>query len=243
MEKIAVYCGTEAVYQDMEMSAKSLYANSDVDEIHLLAETDHWPNQLPDYVKVRNVANQQYFKPDGPNMKSAYSYMAMMRAALAFEFPDVPVILSLDCDIVVEQDCSDLWETQLGDCYFSATPEHHRTSENGFLYTNTGVALYNLDALRKSGKAAEVISVLNRRRYNWVEQDVFNYLCQGYIHEMDGKYNFNYWTTMFRGDVVIRHFAGVKASEWRKGGYAAFWRSMSWEEVEARHNLLVSRRA
>lgn len=210
MVKTAVYTGSRNLYPDMVVAVKSLLINSDVEEIYLLIEDDEFPFVLPDCVKTRNVSNQQYFRKDGANMNSPYTYFAMMRAALTFEFPEHDTILSLDVDTIVDGDVSDLWNIPLGDSYFAASRENHKTHD-GFLYTNTGVALYNLKQLR-DGKAEEVIDVLNRRRYTWVEQDVFNYLCQGRIVEMPSMYNVNDWTDP-TDDKRILHFAGHK--EWQ----------------------------
>ena len=208
MFKAAVYTGSRNLYADMVTAVKSMLTNSDVDRIYLLIEDDEFPFSLPECVTTFNVSGQLYFRPDGPNMGSRYTYLAMMRAALAKVFPDLDRILSLDVDTIVDKDISEVWELPIDDCYYAASVEKHRCYE-GLLYTNTGVALYNLKKLRDDGKVDEVIDVLNTRRYTWVEQDVFNYLCQGRIAEMPSKYNVNTWTEP-TGDPRILHYAGIR---------------------------------
>lgn len=205
--RAAVYTGSRNLYQHMVVAAKSILINSNVERIYLLIEDDDFPYELPDCVECRNVSGQKYFKPDGANMNTKFTYLAMMRAALAFEFPDLDKILSLDVDTIINRDISELWDTSLDGYYFSAAREAHRTGD-GFLYTNTGVALYNLEKLR-DGKAQEVIDVLNIRTYPWVEQDVFNYLCQGRILEMPSEYNINEFTLPPISQTII-HYAGAK---------------------------------
>lgn len=205
--KAAVYTGSRNLYVDMATAVKSLLLNSDVDVVYLLIEDDEFPFNLPDCVKTINVSKQTFFPADGPNMKSGYTYFAMMRATLCFLFPELDKILSLDTDTIVDKDISDVWDIDLGDNYFAASKEEHRSYE-GLMYTNTGVSLYNLRELR-NGKAQEVIDTLNRRRYTWVEQDVFNYLCQGRILDMPSCYNVNTWTAP-TDDKRILHFAGIK---------------------------------
>ena len=231
--KHAVYSGSKAIYEDMVTSAKSLAANSDVDKIWFLIEDMVFPYDLPEYVTCINVSNQQFFKPDGPNMNSPYTYLAMMRAALCYVLPDVDVVLSLDADTICIQDVSDLWDIPLYGNYFAASKEPDR-SYCDLLYTNTGVALYNLDALRK-GKADEVISVLNSSHFNWVEQDVLNYLCQGRIVNMDGNYNANDWTE--HNNPKILHFAGY--SDWRDRPEVCLYRNMSWDDVRKKNQKKV----
>ena len=86
--KYAAYCGTRNIYGDMETAAKSLIANSDVDRVFFVIEDAEFPSELPSIVKCIDVSNQTFFKPDGPNMDSQYTYMAMMRIALCHVLPD-----------------------------------------------------------------------------------------------------------------------------------------------------------
>lgn len=233
--KHAAYCGTREVYDDMEMSAKSLVANSDVDLVHFIIEDPAFPRPLPDMVVCHDLSVQAYFPPDGPNMGSRYTYMAMMRIALCHVL-DAERVLSLDTDTVVAKDVSELWELPLGDCYLAAVPEWSR-SENGLQYCNFGVVMYNLGKLR-DGKADECIEVLNRRQFPWVEQDVASYLCQGRISEMPAKYNSNWWTDKGQGKrkAAIVHYAGIKRSDWANRPLPKKYRNMSWDEALELHH-------
>ena len=77
--KHAVYTGTRNLYRDIEVSAKSLVANSSVDCVHLLVEDDEFPSELPEIFDVVNVsAFRDRF--GGPNSDSVFTYMAMLRA-------------------------------------------------------------------------------------------------------------------------------------------------------------------
>lgn len=222
--KRAVYSGTRHIYDDMVVSAKSLATHSDVDEIYFLIEDDEFPYVLPDYVRCINVSDQTYFRSNGPNMNSEYTYMAMMRAALCHIF-DYETILSLDADTICVADISDVWDIPLGNSYFAAAIEPDRCY-GGLIYTNIGVSLYNLDKLR-DGKADEVISVLNSAYFRWVEQDAMNYLCQGRISIMSGDYNACTWTV--HASPKIKHFAGIK--EWQDFPEAQKYRQTGWNEI------------
>ena len=235
--KHAAYCGTRNIYGDMETSAKSLIANSDVDCVWFIIEDDEFPSELPDMVKCVNMANQAFFKSDGPNMKSQYTYMAMMRIALCHVLPqEADKVLSLDADLIVMRDVSEIWDLPIDDCYLCAAHEWHRTGD-GLLYCNFGVVLYNLAKLR-DGKADEIIDVLNRRKYTWVEQDVGNYLCQGRIHDMPATYNGNWWTNKNEPNPAIKHFAGIKRPDWADVQEVVTWRNMPWGDVLRRHEAL-----
>lgn len=227
-DKVAVYTGSRNIYSDMLAASKSLIAHSDVDKVYFLIEDDVFPYELCDLIETRNVSNQLYFDPWGPNMQSKFTYFAMMRAALALEFPDDKRILSLDCDTFCVRDISHLWELPINDYYFAASKEPHR-SICGMIYTNVGVALMNLEKLR-NGKAQECIDVLNRQKFDYLDQDVMNYLCQGYIYPMHSEYNANSWTESVQNPRIV-HFAGLSRDRWHKHPIFSKYDTVTWDEV------------
>ena len=239
------YTGTRNIYGDMETAAKSLVANSDVDRVVLFIEDDEFPNELPDIVETRNVSGQEHFPQGGPNMSTQYSYMALMRAAVCKEV-DGDRALVLDTDTVSVRDVSDIWDLDMEGCYIAATPEWHR-SKNGLMYCNCGVVLQDLEKLRE-WKADEIIDALNRRYFRWVDQDMFNYLCQGHIAEMPYEYNANHWTRNGFFDMLPRarmrearivHYAGMR--EFRKHEEYSIYSNMGWDEAMERHGRTVYR--
>ena len=236
--KHAVYSGNAAVYVDMEMAAKSLVANSDVDAVHFLIDDAKFPRELPDIVTCHDVRGQRFFPKNSANIRTTFSYMSLMRAALALmpEFADLDVILSMDCDTVCVQDVSDIWDMPVDGCYFSASSEPVRC-RNGLLYCNTGVALYNLAMLR-DGKAEEVVHALNVQKFPNIEQDAFSYLCQGRIHDMPNGYNGTKWTGKHPVSPKIIHYASVPASVWRSYAEPHEYGGMTWEEALERHESM-----
>lgn len=239
--KHALYSGSKNLYGDMQTAAKSLIANSDVDKVWLLTEGGY-DYHLPDICEVLDVSGQQFFPKDSPNMGSKFSYLSLMRAALALmpELTGIDRILSLDVDTICCRSVSGVWDMPIDDCYFSASQEpwcvrHYKN----MLYCNTGVALYNLEKLR-DGKAQEVVDALNWRKYPNIEQDVFSFLCQGHIHDMPSEYNANSWT-MATNTVRIKHYAGRKTEEWRKEELVIKYREMSWDDVMKAHEKAVKR--
>lgn len=229
--KAAIYTGTRNLYEHMIPAIKSLLCNSDVERIYLGIEDRLFPYYLPDICHVIDLSGQRIFDKDGPNMRSRFTYMAMMRAALVKILPeDLDIILSLDVDTIVDQDISSLWDLPIEDCYFAASHEFHMTNEK-FLYTNVGVALFNLRKLR-DGKADEIIRMLNHRQFGWVEQDCLNLLCQGYIYDMPPEYNAHYYTQNPANPKIIHHIGDNS----RLPGFSDVqkYEAMSWEEVMSR---------
>jgi len=237
--KHALYSGTKNIYGDMQTAAKSLIANSDVDKVWMLTEGDYdcW---LPDFCEVVDVSGQEFFPKTSPSMRTSYSYLALMRAALALmpELADVDRILSLDVDTICVRSVSDVWDMPIDNCYFSAAQETATKIKN-MLYCNTGVALYNLEKLR-DGKAEEVIYALNERLYPNIEQDVFSFLCCGHIHDMPSEYNCTRFTNP-TNIIRIEHFAGYKTEDWRKRSIVDEYRKMSWDSVLELHERAIKK--
>lgn len=228
-KRVAVYTGSRNLYPDMLPAIKSMLMNGKPDLIYLLIEDDKFPYWLPSNVKTINVSGQKFFPKDSPNMRSKFTYLAMMRAALAKVLPeDIDMVLSLDCDTIIHGSLDELWDLDLDGYFFSASEEPGRSEYEDCLYTNTGVALYNLKMLRETGKVDEVIEELNRKHYPWVEQDVFNFLCQGGILPMPSKYNANNFTYP-TDEIVIKHYAGYSC--WNAEADVQKYRSYGWNYI------------
>ena len=227
--KHAVYTGSRNLYEDMVASAKSVIRNSDVDKIWFLIEDEEFPYELPDMFETIDVSGQTFFPPDGPNMKSQFTYMALIRAALCHVLPDVDTVLSLDVDLIALKDISAVWDIPLGNDYYLAACHEPEFCHKGMFYVNVGVTLYNLAKLR-DGKADEVIDVLNRAKYPNIEQDVFSYLCNGRIQYMPPEYNATRYTEKCKDPKII-HFAGYNHKYWTKRPEFEAYRAMSWDEV------------
>lgn len=239
--KHALYSGTSNLYPDMEAAAKSLIANSDVDVVWFLTEDDDMGIELPDICRTVNVSDQEFFPKYSPSMKTPFSYMSLMRAALALmpELKDVDRILSLDVDTVCVRTVSDIWDMPVDNCYFSASREAGSCFKN-MLYCNTGVTLYNLEKLR-DGKAQEVIDALNERLYPNIEQDVFSFMCCGKIHDMPSMYNATRFTDP-TNIVRIMHYAGYSTDQWRKEPPVKVYREMEWDRALEMHDKQVKKR-
>ena len=236
MKRYACYSGSSNLYPYMVGAAKSLVEHTDVDRIFFLIEDNEFPEKLPNFIETIDVSGQEFFPPDGPNMKSVFTYLAMIRAALCYVLPDyVDKVLSLDVDTIVKADISDLWEIPMDGCYLAAAIEPGRSKDerlrfglDKFDYINAGVTLYDLELLRDSGMADEVIDALNKGRFIWVEQDVFSYMCQGKIAELPPEYNACRFVKHF-DKPKITHFAGFQP--WHYFAEVKHYQEVSWRDV------------
>lgn len=230
--KAAVYFGSHHIYDDMLTSAKSLLANSDVDKIYFLIEDNEFPYPLPDCIEVRNIrfVVPKIFDQNNPNYNTRWTYIGLIRAALTKVFPELDIVLSIDCDAIVDKDISDLWMLPMDSYYIAAAKEPVLTSVRHMLYTNSGVTLFNLKKMREDNIDNEMIYALNMRKYTFVAQDVLNLFCQNHILEISSDYNACDYTNRTNNPKVI-HYAGK--SDWREDEVVKKYREMPWNEVRS----------
>lgn len=224
-EKVVVYSGNQNVYSAMYTALKSLLRHNHIDTVWLVIEDDEFPYKLPGCVKTINASKQAYFPEGSANIKTRFSFLALIRACYADMFPQYDKILSLDIDTIVTGDITPLWDIPLDDYYFAACkePMSHKTGkhpkapeyyEKQDCYYNVGVTMYNLKKQREDGIAEQNVRMLNETEYFSVEQDTLNLTCQGKIYPIPAKYNASLWTAR-PDDAVITHYAGIKLEQWR----------------------------
>ena len=102
--------------------------------------------------------------------------------------PQLDRVLYLDCDVLVLDQLDELYTTDLGKHYFGAVtnivPEkfRHRARELGLpgpeAYFNAGVALWNLDILRRENFTNTLLEYVEKHlpQLLWLEQDAMNAL-------------------------------------------------------------------
>ena len=176
-ERVVVYLATRNLYDDLPAAFSSLLAHTQVDHVYLLIDDDRPPFRLPENVSCVNVSGQTFFDPDGPNYRTKFTYMALMKAALSKIFPDLEKCLVLDVDTIVHVDISSLWAVNMENSFFAAVQEPRMSKAKGYPYFNFGVVMLNLQFLRETGVDDEIISALNRHKYTYPEQDAFAIIC------------------------------------------------------------------
>lgn len=229
--KVAVFCGTRNVYECMETAAKSLEYHTPMDRIYFFIEDDTFPTALPDKITCINVSDQKWFDPHGQNFKNAWTYMCLMRATFAKLMPKESKVLSLDIDVVINDDISELWDIDLTDYYFAGVPETERTKKNQDIYANFGVIMLNLAKLRKDGLDDAIIHSLNRDKWGCPEQDAFNHFCAGKVYALPPKYNATRagHITAETDEEKISHYAGIKY--WKQFKPYRKYSKMPWKDI------------
>ena len=118
-------------------------------------------------------------------------------------FGEIDRILILDCDTIINQNLSELYNTDIDNCIVAAVPEitaYYYSSEdpkiiyNNRFYYNTGVLLWNLKRMRETNFNTKLLS--NFKEYykplKLADQSLFNLtVCDEDVKPVNFKYNFN----------------------------------------------------
>lgn len=229
MRRVAVYAGTRNVYPMMETAAKSLLNTTRVDRVWFLIEDEAFQKPLPEVIRCMDVSGQTWFTPDGPNFHSYWTYMTLIRLALPEILADESRCLWLDCDTLCMKDIGPLFDLDMKGNAVAMAEEPSR-SRRPFVYHNAGVCLMDLEKLRGE-RMADMIRMINTRKFSAPDQDVLNLRLQTEILTLDPTWNSgNEWTAMVPNP-AIQHFAGDRKYTTRPA-----WReaeAMEWRDINA----------
>lgn len=106
-------------------------------------------------------------------------------------------VLYLDGDILVREDLSDLFATNLGNAYLAAVIDsgimysHNKFIDQVQNYFNSGVMLINLAQMRHDGLTEKLIQAkADMQDSSLMDQNVFNCVCVGKVVYLPIRYNF-----------------------------------------------------
>lgn len=205
MRRVAVYAGTRNIYRNMVAAVKSLLYHTRMDRVVFLIEDDAFPEELPGVIECVNVSGQSFFPPDGPNFRSRWTYMTLMRLAVPEILRDEERALWLDVDTIVVDDIGPLFDEVLDNVRVVGAVKEPEWSRPGRVYFNAGVLLMNLSCLR--GELCEqLIRKVNSVKLDFCDQDAINMILSGRIRALPAIWNASEWTAKPL-DARIVHFA------------------------------------
>ena len=222
--------------------------------VWLFIEDDDLPYSTPDNVICVNASGQTIFPHNGPNSRSPFTYLAMIRSAYPLIFTGkenglgiVPVpklnrIISMDCDVIVCDSLQPIWDIDMTNKWFAAVPQWRsddRPYGRNHIYRNAGVTVLNLEQMRKDKMAEKAIELLNKNRYAFIDEQVMNLLnmAEGDSKCVDlpPRYNEHMEVTQSLHPAVV-HYAGEKMV-WQqnpehvyRGSYLLEWMKYAKEE-------------
>lgn len=128
--------------------------------------------------------------------KTHVSVAALCKFEIANILSDYDKVLYLDGDIIVQDDLSDLFNTDINDYYVGAVKDAYVLQEKRQTlgvdgYFNSGVMLLNCELMRRDNMAQKLweLKTLNRDLL-FMDQDVFNLAFDGRVKYLDFRYNF-----------------------------------------------------
>lgn len=181
--------------------------------IHVIAQdvTDSQQAFLYRFNKEENI--DIHLIPAGPSPaadlfdgKSLSFCNATDAALFKFFIPgilqNIPKVLYLDSDIIVRQDLSALYHTDIGNYYAAVVKDSNgvfKTNNPCDLkfpqYFNSGVMLLNLDKMRENDctdKLVHAYECMDEDMRRVVDQNAFNEIFEGHVTFLPAEYNFMY---------------------------------------------------
>ena len=208
-----IYTASRNLYPYLYPSIISLLEHNDVERIYLLLEDGRLPIHLPKLPKecaIIDVSEQRIFDYDGPNFRSKFTYLSMMRAAYTKVLRKLDKVIQLDCDTIVTDSLEEMWNTDLSNSYFAAVEEAENDHKPwGPKYYNIGVAVFNLEKIRKDKVDDKVISLLNTKKLPFIDQDAWNIVGAETAVDLPVRFNETKFTGITDNPAIV-HFAGVR---------------------------------
>ena len=122
---------------------------------------------------------------------------ALLKFVLPELLSDYDKVLYLDGDLLVREDLTALYATDLGDAYLAAIVDsgslylHNQFIDCVQNYFNSGVMLLNLAGMRRDNLTETLIRTkMELNDSNLMDQNVFNCVCDGKMIPLSVRYNF-----------------------------------------------------
>lgn len=202
-----VYALTRNVYEWMLPSIKSLAKHNPNARVFILAEDDEMPFDLPIKAEVINISKQEYFPDIATHRTEAFGgYINHLKVRYADILP-VNKVIHLDIDTIICDKLDGLWKTDVTGKWFAAVPESQTWYRPfGDKYYNMGVALLNLQQIRKDGLQQEMTDFLNNTNQPYADQNAWNKF--GKPTELDLRYNESIVTGKTDNPAIV-HFCAI----------------------------------
>ncbi|MGG3888369.1 glycosyltransferase family 8 protein [Metabacillus fastidiosus] len=179
--------------------------------------------------KIKYISKETYYRIMIPDLLSS----------------DITKALYLDCDMIIQEDISKLWNIDINDYFLAAVDEgikkRRRKSLSkleGFGYFNAGLLLINLQKWRENNISTKVIRFIenNHEIIKFMDQDALNFILYDKWLKLNPKWNYtsSHQKRIKIDDPVIIHFTGRK-KPWKsehpyKQEYLKYLTSSLWNQ-------------
>jgi lipopolysaccharide biosynthesis glycosyltransferase len=194
------YCGNKAVADGLLLSLLSYRENS-AEPLCVYLVTANFTSLSPAYrpleekdraffegiLREKNPESQVILLDEtaiflkefahSPNLDTIYTPYSMLRMIFDLETRLPKRLLYLDADTVIERDPSTLFRLDLEGCDRAMVPDAVFSKFFDPHYCNSGVILFDLEAIRKDGLLKEGRHLLNTHKFTMPDQEALN-RCQ-----------------------------------------------------------------
>ena len=206
-----VYALTRRAYEWVLPSMRSLAEHDPKARVFILAEDDEFPFPLPVKAEVINISGQEYFTPGNcVNYNNWFTYINLLKVCYPYLLP-VKKVIHLDADTIICDDPKGIWSTNVTGKWVAACNETKSPYKPfGKTYYNMGIALINLDQMKKDNIMPTMIEYLRTVKQPWADQDAWNKygLEQDKFVPLDPRWN-ECFATGYSDDPGIVHYCGI----------------------------------
>jgi lipopolysaccharide biosynthesis glycosyltransferase len=202
--------------------------------------------------RLRHIENRFHHVASWPSHLTAAS---LLRLRLPSVLDGVDRVIYLDCDLVVLNDITTLYDTDLSDFPLAACLDFWLTGAPPFAppgwdvgewhkflsevvglgdwktYFNAGVLVMDLNRFRNTGLAQAAEEFLERTNYEtpFVDQEALNHVIDGAFVRLDSRWNV--LAALGHPNPWIIHYAGPNKPWSCEGRPIAFWNQRFWQEA------------
>jgi len=139
-------------------------------------------------------------------------------------------IIYLDCDMIVNESLSELYNTDLGDNYIGGVIDirvKYKHKWKNKIYVNAGMLLIDVDKIRKDNIEEKFLEYTKNNFDNIKagDQDIINFTLEGKIKVLDDLWNVQVSSFISRSNFTkhpkIIHYV-AKKKPWKFGSYSVF---------------------
>ena len=212
MEMNVLYFCSDAFSKVAAVTITSLLENNkNFEEINIYLVGDEVSDSNKQFLLniIESKYNRHFIYIESPLPNDCFEYdfkdkyqmgRTWMRLCMTKGIPDnVDRVLCMDSDTLVRGDLSEMWNIDMkdnllagvADCVNVRAFKKHFMMEDGDIYCNAGMFMYNMKAWRESGveeRFKKIIQGLNGNVF-FVEQTLLNSVCRGRIIKLPAEYN------------------------------------------------------
>lgn len=212
MEMNVLYFCSDAFSKVAAVTITSLLENNkNFEEINIYLVGDEVSESNKQFLVniIESKYNRHFIYIESPLPNDCFEYdfkdkyqmgRTWMRLCMTKVIPDnVDRVLCMDSDTLVLGDLSEMWNIDMkdnllagvADCVNVRAFKKHFMMEDGDIYCNAGMFMYNMKAWRESGveeRFKKIIQGLNGNVF-FVEQTLLNSVCRGKIIKLNAEYN------------------------------------------------------